>query len=625
MTTDRFGEWNWAWRKGGVMNEGRYLTLGLMDTDGPPVEDEPWSRIRSSIYTLAREIFRMDVMLVGKAITLSGSVTSEKVKASIGALFRSVAEGLRNDLEVTAPFRSANVPWIETAAVVPAESDGSLRRFPSVTPNGDARPGEAFRFEVDLAQARDRGTEGPAVELTDLPVGWTKVEVVVEVFCDAIIFETPSDNRGIVTILPDGSSRPAAFHGTIKSDAEVGKVHGLMVYFEQEGRHAGSAVRRVRIEKGAATATPEIEVAVPIAERGVVLVRDVRRPLLTIKIIEGSAPGHLTWSLSTPRGPIPFKTLSWSGQVDLRGDPAAFARGLLQSCPNLRPGRAHISVMRGIGETIWKVTPDCFKGLYAELRAQHGPRFPIQIVTNEPHVPWEMMHPDAEAGFPDADHLFMTHPIARWFGGSEGGMRDGFERGRIVSFVPKYPPDSALPSAVAEGERLISEFGAVGGLATCDGLRAFLGKAQPGPRVSMLHFAGHATPPGEGTDSAKQGLRMSDGWMSHMEIHGGVILGMEDGTFVLLNACSVGFANHTLGVVGGWPASLAMRGFGGILAPIWAVQDEHASSVVHDHIAGLLKGRTLGETMLDARVCYRGASATPFAYLCHGDVMARMS
>lgn len=118
---------------------------------------------------------------------------------------------------------------------------------------------------------------------------------------------------------------------------------------------------------------------------------------------------------------------------------------------------------------------------------------------------------------------------------------------------------------------------------------------------------------------------MTDGWVSSKEVHSGVRLGMRDGTFVVLNACSAGTADETLGVVGGWPTRLATRGFGGVLAPIWAVQDEHASSVVLHQLDGLTKGRPLGEAMRDARVCYRNASATPYAYLCHGDVMARMS
>ncbi len=622
MTTDGLGHWNWAWRKGGVMDAGTYVAFGLVDTDGPPVEDQPWSGIRSSVYKLAREIFALDVRLAGKALTLSGRVTSEKVKARLEAIFRTVADNLRNEVEVTAPFECASLVTDRTASSV---TSGSLCRYPSVTLEDDARAGEAFRFEVDLASAPDDATEGGAVELKDLPAGWTEVLVDVEVFCDAIIFEKPSDRMGVIKVLPDGSSRPASFEGLIKPEARAGDTYKITVTFEQADRHAGSAVRRIRISEGPEAGVRGKAAVVPAAVRGVELVRDAQAPLLTVKIIEGSTPGVLHWSLRTPLGNAPFKTTDWSEETNLRGETSGFARSLLERCPHLQPGRTHLSVMRGIGERIWKATPRCFKGLYAEMRDMHGPRFPIQIVTNDPHVPWEMMHPDGEAGFADPDHLFMTHPVARWFASNEGGMRSGLPRGRIVTFVPDYADGTALPEAAQEGQRLVSEHRAECGEATRDGFTGFLGQSRPGAPVSILHFAGHANPPAEGSGYGEEGLRMTDGWVSHLEVHGGVILGMKDGTFVVLNACSAGVANHTLGVVGGWPASLASRGFGGVLAPIWAVNDDLASSVVLDQVTALLKGKTLGETMLEARVCYRNASAAPYAYLCHGDVMARAS
>ena len=621
MTNEGTGNWIWVWRKGGVMVGTTYVAFGLSDEGGPPVEEEPWSGIRSSVYKLAREIFELDVRLVGQALTLSGSVTSEKVKARIEAIFRAVSDRLRNEVKVTAPFENASLAT-ERRPPVPAES---LSRYPSIRPDGDARPNGVFRFEVDLASEPDGATEGGAVELRDMPAGWNEVRVDVEAFCDAIIFEKPSDKSGVITVLPDGSSRPAAFKGLIRPDAKVGDAHKMTVVFEQSGRFAGAAVRRILIVAGSEADSQGREAALPAVERGVQLVRDVQRPLLSVKIIEGSTKGVLQWSLGTPRQGPPFKTLDWSGEVDLQGDTSGFARGLLERCPNLKPGRTHVSVLRGIGERIWKATPSCFKDLYAELRDRHGEHFPIQIVTNDPHVPWEMMFPDGEAGFAEPDHLFMTHPVARWFASNEGGMRSGFGRGRIFTFVPEYSDGSGLPAAVEEGQRLVSEHGAEKGEATRDGFTGFLAKSHPGVRVSVVHFAGHANPPGEGVGTGEEGLRMQDGWVSDMELHGGVTLGMEDGSFVVLNACSAGVANQTLGVVGGWPASLASRGFGGVLAPIWAIQDGVASSVVLDQVSGLMKGMTLGETMLDARKCYRQASATPFAYLCHGDVMARMS
>ncbi len=120
----------------------------------------------------------------------------------------------------------------------------------------------------------DAATEGGPVDLKDLPAGWTEVRVVVEVFCEAILFEKPSDRLGVITVLPDGSSRPAAFRGLINPDAKVGDTHKITVTFEQSNRHAGSAVRRIRIGEGPGTGVRGKEAVAPAAVRGVELLRD---------------------------------------------------------------------------------------------------------------------------------------------------------------------------------------------------------------------------------------------------------------------------------------------------------------------------------------------------------------
>ncbi|OXE38680.1 hypothetical protein CCS92_27815, partial [Methylobacterium radiotolerans] len=48
--------------------------------------------------------------------------------------------------------------------------------------------------------------------------------------------------------------------------------------------------------------------------------------------------------------------------------------------------------MKGIGEEIWEAAPSAFKAVYIDLYSRLGRDFPIQIITDEPHVPWEMMH-----------------------------------------------------------------------------------------------------------------------------------------------------------------------------------------------------------------------------------------
>jgi CHAT domain len=427
-----------------------------------------------------------------------------------------------------------------------------------------------------------------------------------------------------VTVFLDGTSRPCAFRGRVRPDTAVGTTFKLTVTFEHGGRHVGSAIRRIPVKQGSSGRQPEA----PISSSAIVsgdlrLSQGIPPATLLVKIIAGPF-GKWTWSLKANGGDGPYTAARWREEVDLKQDTLEFAKKLLQQCPGLRPGRKHVSVLQGIGENIWAATPTCFKDLYSELRARHGKHFPIQIVTDEPHVPWEMMYPDGNSGFEQTDHLFMTHPMARWFGEVEGGMREQFGSGMIASFVPNYA-EGTLPAALEEGRRLVEEFGAEARDATYDSFTSFLRDGVPGKRVSVLHFAGHAAAPDGAGHSANEGLQMNDGWVSSSEIHGGVKLGKRDSPFVVLNACSAGVSARSLGILGGWPARLAERGFGGVLAPIWSIQDEHASSVVLHQLDGLIKGRTLGETMLEARVCYRNASATPYAYLCYGDVMARMA
>ncbi len=408
------------------MDGGAYHAFGLDDVGGPPIEREPWSSLRSAIYVLAREIYMMDVTFSIDAIVLMGSVTSERVKAAIAALFSGHAGSVRNELEVAAPFEPAG--GILSARTLVADEDGTVTRHPSITPGEAAHPGQAFEFTVDLGSTAGAGTQGAPVALSGLPPGWTEVRVDVEVFCDSIAFDDEEGRFGAVVVFPDGTSRPWAFRGCVRPDAAVGTTFRLMVTFEHGGRHAGSAVRHIPVEQG--FGTPQRlpgTASTAIASGSLRLVQGVPPATLMVKIIAASA-GKWTWSLSATGGG-PYKAARWRDEIDLKQDTLGFARTLLRQCPGLRPGRNHASVLRGIGENIWAATPTCFKDLYGELRERYGSRFPIQIVTDELHVPWEMMHPDANAGFEQADHLFMTHPIARWFGEVGGGCENASDAG----------------------------------------------------------------------------------------------------------------------------------------------------------------------------------------------------
>jgi CHAT domain len=299
-------------------------------------------------------------------------------------------------------------------------------------------------------------------------------------------------------------------------------------------------------------------------------------------------------------------------------DPEAFATDLLKQCPQMTKPQ-HASRLRGIGEEIWARSPDTFRTIYKDMREKFGAAFTIQIITEEPHVPWEMMFPDGKSGVVDPDHLFMTHPICRWSTDFVGDMPPQLKRGSMASFVPNYGPATVLQSAIAEGEWLVSTLGAKAIPATVGDFTRFWSTDLPGAAVSVLHFAGH------GSNKPVPSIAMLDGDVTRDDVNSAVKLGGRDRTFVVLNACEVGAAEMRLGLASGWTEKLIKHSFGGVLAPLWKVEDDCASEVVRTYLQKFY-GRSvpMGMAMMQARKAQRDASATPYAYICHGDVNATM-
>jgi CHAT domain-containing protein len=140
----------------------------------------------------------------------------------------------------------------------------------------------------------------------------------------------------------------------------------------------------------------------------------------------------------------------------------------------------------------------------------------------------------------------------------------------------------------------------------------------------MLHFAGHGR---AHSGVSEGGIEMEDDIVSITDVHQDrVVLGKQQGTVIVLNACETSAGARLLGMNAGWGAAIADREFGGLIAPLWEVQDEAALSMMQSALPCLLDGtRTLGEALKGARLATSGTSVAAYAYLAHGDVMARFA
>lgn len=486
-----------------------------------------------------------------------------------------------------------------------------IERYPSIEADRAPQLGEQFLVKVDLATTPST-LQSTTLLLATLADGWGSLDIDVAITGPALRDIRPS--RGVVTVNEDGTSIPATFDvalsESVLEDAEV-VVHAVFSYNGGASGYLEASVGRVQPGAGEKSGAKQV---VPISIR-----REYIPPTMTVSIIPSGA--ELTWIWNT-YPPMGASAGSSSGLTTIGSEAAGFARGLLQACPGM-PSDAFRKRMRGIGEKIWSAAPREFRDTYVALRDLHGPGFPIQFMTGEFNVPWEMMRPDADI-VPDADHLFLIHPTARWPLTCGNSLLSRLPVGRVHSFVPEYAANGTLPAARAEGAWLVANLAAEAATASKQGLFDVLESGGSTPTVSLVHFAGHGC---ASTGEFDASIEMEDGLVYLDEVDtSGTVLGKRDRSMLVLNACEAAATVVQLGFVEGWAPRLAARGFGAVVAPLWRVQDKVARDVMISGLDSLiLKGNTLGEAFTTARRQASERSIASFAYLAYGDVMATMA
>jgi CHAT domain-containing protein len=217
----------------------------------------------------------------------------------------------------------------------------------------------------------------------------------------------------------------------------------------------------------------------------------------------------------------------------------------------------------------------------------------------------------------------MTHPIARWAEKSNGSPRTTIKAGEKITIAPDYKDRgiTELTHAQEESDWLKSK-GAVAGPCDKKGFKNLLKQGAAGP-VSIIHFAGHGKWKDKNVDQSV--IMFEDKDLTSEEINiQEVRLGIKDGPLVILNACEIAAGGNFLGAAGGFAEAFTSRRFGGIIAPLWAVFDEHARNVLESIITDIDSGEKISVAMLKVRKKFASISPTYLAYLFYGDVMTRL-
>ena len=503
-------------------------------------------------------------------------------------------------------------------AVLPDADEGKTPvRYPSIEPEAPLAAGAAVSLCVDLLRDEAPATSGGALALGEQAADWQTLELGVTVVSSAIDFD--KSGRGKLTIRRNADSVAAHISGVVLPDVAAGTEIEVHAQFWDRTRCCGSAVRRLVVGAASAAAAN----AQPSADmKGSMRVEPLAQaPDLTvfISLFDPTAPGRMHWRMVTEAfDGLPPKL---DGIIDLGQDPAAEAAAMFKQFANLERGK-HRARIEGFGERLWDRAPAAFRDVYWALNDHHQRPLTIQFVSDDPHLPWELMRP-FRAGETHPP-LALRHAVARWIGRWHGYMRNSLSAGRLVTVAPKYKSASMqLSLAESTAASLVSQLGAEALEGTLKCLQALL-ETPTGKPIALLYFTGHGAFSGDAVSASA--IKLQDGNMTVDEVaRREVTLGERDGTLVFFNACEVGATGNALGSVGGWADAFLSRHFRAFIAPLWAIDEEDAAQVTQELMRRIVTDRApVGAALRDLRAKYGDVSPTFYSYLLYGDVTARL-
>lgn len=352
------------------------------------------------------------------------------------------------------------------------------------------------------------------------------------------------------------------------------------------------------------------------------------------------------------------------GTIDLKTDVAAWVEDRLGALAALArqadatPEQVS-ATLANVGYSLFEqLLPRELQELYWRIRGRSVRT--ILILSDEPHIPWELIKPYREnpvtGEFEEGEFLGESYALAHWLRGRPPAPRFSFKR--ILAFIPQTrtalgpraeakPILNMVPAAapLASGAGLAAETSAWlpissdEELAMLRALEAFGSHFQllPGRRAEilkafeegefdLLHLVAHGEFAGSSAADASAVL-MEDGLFRVGELSPKSALALRRiAPLIFFNSCHSGRLGFALTRLGSWGARFIHLGCGGFVGTLWPVTDQGALAFAAAFYSEMSKGHPIGEAMLRSRRQVRAQypdDPTWLAYCCYADPMAR--
>jgi hypothetical protein len=288
---------------------------------------------------------------------------------------------------------------------------------------------------------------------------------------------------------------------------------------------------------------------------------------------------------------------------------------------------ANVATMNGFGRELYqRYAPPPFKEAFWALKEKLGKEFTsIQVFTNDPVIPWELMRPSH--GKEETDFLGIDFRLARWHVNDGGSQLDRPPQQLLMNdlmlIAPNY--DDKPLKQVAKVER--AALRAVSGVHQIDGNVETFGNLLRGNQKlqGIVHFAGHGVVQQGQSGIPEYAIKFEKQTMNLLMMRGMVNPNSETHPFYFFNACDVGQAQQVANFVDGWAPSVLEAGASGYVGGLWPLDDQGAAEFASNFYSGMnqhLTGKTISvsDLLRDSRKqFYQNGNPTFLAYVYYGD------
>jgi hypothetical protein len=554
----------------------------------------------------------------------------------------------------------------------PADEAYRLRRHPSLDAPESVERDELFAVLFQLTEERRveglRIDPGPDAALTaegelemrlpddratpDQPLEWD-----LDVILSAPGFDVESASTAVIRVRPTGDSGVAAFKLRPKDlqDRTGPDERSVQVTLWHRGSFLARVSRSVMVRRPDLAESPGPE---PMRTRPLTAVSDasmsdtgasvaldlaLEPPDLTLYIQhhpDPAAEGYAEMLVHTqhlnPSGPqrmtMPGDVRDWLADQYARF--SELGRGIaLQGVTARGDERAdrkalRIAALEAFGERLYRrFAPEAFKRAFWALRDKLGDRFDsIQIFTDDPILPWELMRPHREGE--QAGFLGVDYRVGRWHIGDAGRQLQRppqlVHMTELAAVIPEYSGDQSL-AALAEERDILDDF---------PGYRHFPGRAAafdslgdaPELGSRIIHFAGHGAIRTSPSGLPRYVIVLEDGELDSLSWLGLASWVDHYHPFIFMNACDIGQGQHVANFVEGWAAAALETGASGYLGALWPISDRGAAAFAGEFYGDVQDALTtggrvsLGDVLRRARRrFYDDGDATFLSYAFYSD------